>query len=375
MKLILWGIAGGLFFFSAAEAKSPVRAKASSFREVTPEVVSAVNRGLEYLAKHQEEDGSWTSDIGYKLNIDYAVTTFQKGHVGVTALACMAFMAGGHLPGQGPYGKVVEKGLDWMLNQVNEQGFITKHGSRMYSHAFATLFLAEIYGMTQRGDVRDALQKSVDLIVKTQNREGGWRYEAFSQESDMSVTVCQVMALRAARNIGVYVPRSTIERAIQYVKRSAVREDSSFRYPGSLWVGEEKGSFRYQVQENSRSSFPLTAAGIATLHGAGVYSDEDIRAGVDYLRRHHDEWSLLWGRQEFGHYFFYYGHYYAVQAMFVVGGSDWETYFTKIRNQLLEMQESDGAWPNREGPGKNFSTAIATLILEIPYRYLPIFQR
>lgn len=362
-----------LFAFSVLTMQ---QGSTTSSREITPELVSAVNRGLEYLANHQQEDGSWHGDVGYKLNTDYATIAEERPHVGVSALACMSFVAGGHLPGRGKYSATVQKGLDWILSIVNEQGYITAYGSRMYDHAFATLLLAEVYGMTQRPELRTALQKAVDLVVKSQNREGGWRYEPFSPESDMSVTVCQVMALRAARNIGIYVPHSAIERAVQYVKRSAVRESPTrFRFSTPNWDVDERGSFRYQAQDNSRSSYPLTAAGVATLHGAGIYSDEDIRYGVDYLRRYHDGFSARWGDSESGHYFFYYGHYYAVQAMYIVGGDDWETYFSKIREQLLRMQEANGAWPNRTGPGRNYSTASATLILQIPYRYLPIFQR
>ena len=76
----------------------------------------------------------------------------------------------------------------------------------MYSHAFATLFLAEVYGMVEREDVKRTLQRSVDLIVDSQNAEGGWRYKPFARESDMSITVCQVLALRSARNVGIHVP-------------------------------------------------------------------------------------------------------------------------------------------------------------------------
>jgi len=104
-------------------------------------------------------------------------------------------------------------------------GQITANGTRMYSHAFATLFLAEVYGMTDRADVKRVLQRSVDLIVDSQNNEGGWRYRPFARESDMSITVCQVLALRSARNVGIHVPITTIKNAQNYVYRSAVRSN------------------------------------------------------------------------------------------------------------------------------------------------------
>ena len=96
-------------------------------------------------------------------------TTQNAAHVGVTSLALMAFLAGGHLPDRGPYGKVLRDGLNFVIDCVGENGYITYEDSRMYSHAFATLFLAEIYGMTHREDVRTKLQKAVDFIVKCQN--------------------------------------------------------------------------------------------------------------------------------------------------------------------------------------------------------------
>ena len=344
---------------------------------VTEEQRLAVERGLAWLASHQNDDGSWSGKVGYKLNSDYR-TTADGPHVGVTALACMAFLAGGHLPGRGEYGEVVERGLSSVLAAAQEDGYITANGTRMYSHAFATLFLAEIYGMTHRQDVRRKLQKAVDFIVTTQNEEGGWRYVPFAPESDMSIVVCQVLALRAARNIGIRVPKATVDRAAQYVVESAITENTHRAFHTSMFL-DEIGSFHYQRGRGSRSSFPLTAAGVTALHGVGIYSDDAIRRGLDYLRHHLDEFNAQFGRQVNGHYFFWYGHYYGVQAMYTAGTASqinyWEPYFEKVRTELLDMQSPDGSFPNRTGPGPAFGTAMGVLILEIPYRFLPIFQR
>ncbi len=343
---------------------------------VTPDQRTAVERGLDWLSEHQEPNGSWHAKIGYKLNADYR-TTSDGGHVGVTALAGMAFLAGGHLPGRGKHGETVEKALNFVLNATQDDGYVTYAGTRMYSHAFATLFLAEIFGMTHRQDVRVKLQKAVDFIVDTQNPEGGWRYVPFAPESDMSIVVCQVLALRAARNIGIRVPRSTVDRAAKYVVDSAITENSRRSFHPSMYQ-DEVGAFHYQKGRGSRSSFPLTAAGVTALHGVGIYSDDAIRRGLDYLRKHQVSFNSHYGRND-GHYFFWYGHYYGVQAMYTAGTSYqinyWEPYFESVRSELLGMQNGDGSWPNRVGPGKGFGTAMAVLILEIPYRYLPIFQR
>lgn len=347
---------------------------------VTPEQEEAVQRGLTWLAEHQNSDGSWIAKIGFKLNNDFRYTADDKGHLGVTSLACMAFLAGGHLPGRGKYGKNVDAGLKFVLSCVQEDGYITYGGTRMYDHAFATLFLAEVYGMTSREDVKSSLQKAVDFIVKSQNAEGGWRYEPYSQESDMSIVVCQVIALRAARNIGIRVPRSTVERAARYVVDSAVLRDGvmdpGMGYAGGF--GSEIGTFHYQKDVHSRSSFPLTAAGVTALHGLGIYSDDLIKKGLDYLARNltgfNREPSPGYGPGN-GHYYFWYGHYYGVQAMYTAGSPYWEPYFEELRAQLFRIQRPDGSWPNDVGPGPAFGTAVAVLILEIPYRFLPIFQR
>ena len=337
---------------------------------ITPEQEAAVERGLAWLAEHQTDEGSWIGNVGFKLNSTYRVTAQGRGHVGVTALAGMAFLAGGHLPGRGAYGEEVERALAFVLSCVQDDGYITYAGTRMYSHAFATLFLAEIYGMTHRDDVRVKLQKAVDFIVKCQNDEGGWRYVPLARESDMSIVVCQVLALRAARNIGIRVPKSTIDRAIEYVVDSAVtggNRSSSYAYRNDL------GTFHYQKDTHSRTTFALTAAGVTALHGLGIYSDDLISSGVAFLNKDLDHFNRRCGDR--GHYFFWYGHYYGVQAMYTQGGPIWESYFTKLRRFLILHQRADGSWMNRDGPGDAFGTAVAVLILEIPYCYLPIFQR
>jgi squalene cyclase len=280
------------------------------------------------------------------------------GHVGVTGLAGIAFLAAGQFPGRGEYGRTVERAIDYVLSQVKEDGYITDNGSRMYSHAFATLFLGEVYGMTRRSDVREKLQMSIDLIVRSQNKKGSWRYLPFAPDSDMSVTVCQVMALRAAQNTGIRVPKSTIDAAIEYVKASKIQS------------GNNKGGFTYQDRPafQTRTSFSLTAAGVATLHNAAVYTDEDIQEGLEYLLSRLDQ--HVYYRN---HYFYFYGHYYATQAMFIAGSPYWERYYPVVRDQLISYQRSDGSWASNVG--ETFSTAMATIILQIPQRFLPIFQR
>ena len=351
--------------------------------DVTPASWKAARRGLDYLAASQNADGSWDGDVGFKLNQNYEVIERRRPHVGVTALAGIAFLAGGHLPDRGRYAKTISKCIDYILASVRDRGFVTDHSTRMYSHAFATLFLAEVYGMTHRSDVGKKLQETVNLIVECQNKVGSWRYEPFAPESDMSITVCQLMALRAARNIGIKVPRTTIDRAVDYVRKSYVDRNSTYLSTGHRmllpdpYYSIEEGTFLYQIfqDQNSgyyRSSFSLTAAGVVSLFNAGHYSSDKLKPSLDFILRKYDIVSSDRWR---GHYFFWYGHYYAVQAMYIAGGRYWASYYPKIREELIRTQRKKGNWENFVGPGENFATAVAAIILQIPYNYLPIFHR
>ena len=158
----------------------------------------AVERGLAWLAKRINDNGTLSTGMGGYSN-----------HAGITALAGLAFMQAGNLPGRGKYGKEVQNCLDFVLNSCTESGLIASDMTQgpMYGHGFATLFLAEVYGMTGDESVKEKLQKAVRLIQKTQNPEGGWRYQPVPYDADISVTICQVMALRAARDAGIKVEK------------------------------------------------------------------------------------------------------------------------------------------------------------------------
>lgn len=358
---------------AAIPAQETLRRGSSNELLIDNELRQAVARGHEWLARHQHQDGYWSQLVGYKLNTSYECPEERPlPHVGVTSLALMSFLAGGHLPDRGKYGEVLDRGLDFVLRSSQDDGQIQAYGTRMYSHAFATLFLAEVYGMVERDDVKEVLQRSVNLIVDSQNAEGGWRYRPFARESDMSITVCQVLALRSARNVGIYVPINTIRNAQNYVYRSAVRSnDRPYRFRSHGVYGDQGGSFRYQNREHTRATFPLTAAGVTTLYAAGEYDSPIIRDALDYLDRQVTSFSRQW----YDHYFFYYGHYYAVQAYYITGDPKWTNYFRTIKGMLLDRQQENGHWQCAVGPGDAFGTAVATLILQIPLQYLPIFQR
>ena len=317
--------------------------------EMTPRLDESVARGLAGLAATQNEDGSWDSG------------RFGK-NVAITALACLAIMADGNAPGRGVYGETIDRGLDFILANASENGLLAADAANgpMYGHGFAALFLGEVYGMTQGGGdtaraqrVHETLVRAVRLIERTQNEEGGWRYNPVPYDADSSVTICQIMALRSARNAGIEVSSEVIDKAVAYVRRCQ----------------NPDGGFKYQA-ESGASAWPRSAAGVASLYYAGIYEGDEIARGLRYL-----EANAMPGTgagMARAHYF--YGQYYAVQAMYLAGGEHWDVWWPAVREELLASQNADGTWTDRS-VGDTYGSAMALIILQMPKRYLPIFQK
>ena len=280
-------------------------------------------------------------------------------HVAISSLCAMAFMQAGNLPGRGRYGAQVEKTVEFITSATQESGLISADtvSPPMYGHGFATLFLGEVYGMTGDERVKEKLQKAVRLIERCQNDQGGWRYQPAPNDADISVTICQIMALRAARDAGIKVDREIIDKAIAYVRRCQ-NADGGFSY--RLNAGGFGGG----------SGFARTGAGIASLFYAGVSSGREIDKGLGFLRQYVPGRSAR-GDVE-GNYF--YGQYYAVQAMYQSGGQDWQTWYPAVRDQLLQRQDkATGLWSG-DVPGDEYASAMALLILQMPNRYLPVYS-
>ncbi len=230
----------------------------------------------------------------------------------------------------------------------------------MYCHAMATLALAELYGQTGDDLLKEPVKKATDLIVRSQAANGGWRYEPQPTGADMSVTIMQVMALRAAKNSGMHVPDSTLKKAIAYI-------NSCYR-PTS-------GGFTY-MPSSGAPGFARTAAGACVLYLTGEYEDDRLakmrKEGkpnpIDYLHKNFDSPQH-----------FYYGHYYAAHAMHQAGGKDWEDWYGRLVRYFVtsNSQAPDGSWSttNRREVGPVYQTSIAIIVLSVPAHYLPIFQR
>jgi len=343
VALALWALGTAGPAAAAEPGGDPERTAAAL---MTPATDKAIDHGLAWLAAQQHDNGGVGSG-----------TYFEN--TAVTGLAGMALMAGGSTPGRGPYGRQVNRCVDYLIASAQQSGFISMprgagHGP-MYGHGFATLFLAECYGMSPRPELRETLAKAVKLIENTQNGEGGWRY--FPQRADVadiSVTICQMMALRAARNAGIAVPKETVDRGLEYVKRCQ----------------NPDGGFRYMLSGGDRESmFPRSAAGVVALNSAGLYEGPEIRKGLDYLMQFLPRPGLVIRADTYHDY----GHYYAAQAMWQAGGQRWARWYPAVRDDIIARQRDDGSWPSYVSG--EASAAMYLMVLELPNNLLPIFQR
>lgn len=323
---------------------------------ITPAAQRVIDQGLAYLAEHRHPDGSFGDRPQY------------KGNVAITSLAALAMMAAGHQPGRGARGKVVTDALRFVLNQEDSKvpGFLynpnaSAHGP-MYSHGFGTLFLAEAHGMVHdkelRKELREKLDRAVKLIINAQNVEGGWRYQPKGNDADISVTICQIMALRSARNAGFFVPKQTVDKCIKYVKDCQDPISGGFRY----------------MKQGGPAAFARTAAGVVALYSSGVYKGPEIEAGLKYLMSFNKPNRPMHRDVPDLHYF--YGHYYAVQAMWTAGGSYWTEWYPAIRDELINRagrHRHDAIWS--DSICSHYATSMACIILQIPNNYLPILQK
>jgi hypothetical protein len=310
-------------------------------------------RGLAALAARQDGDGAYA-------------TEFQ---VAAQGLAGLAFLACGHTPKQGTYAPQLKLGLRRLLSYQDESGFFNDHKSRMYGHGFATLYLAEVLGMwgepREEDKIRESLKRAVSLIERSQGSYGGWDYlPASGGIADCSITVCQTMALRAARNIGIAIDTRVVDKAFAYI-RAAQADDGGFRYR----IGSDGPPMLRQV------TIGCTAAGVCILNGLGEYDTDSVRRGVDFLKKYY--------RGSFGSFTmapgvmspFFYTHYYASQALFRTRGTDWDTYYAYIAAELIARQRDDGSWTERECGGEIPATAMAVFVLNVPRALLPITEK
>ena len=307
---------------------------------INPATERAIDNGLAYLAKAQIKTGPNRGSFG---------NSGADGSVAISGLAGLAFLCGGNVPGRGKYGKEVKNCIDFIVRNTHKSGYIARSSNgygNMYGHGFAALFLSQAYGMTRKKSLEEKLRAAVKLILYAQNKDGGWRYSPTPTDADLSITVCQIMALRGARDAGINVPDKVRDRAIAYVKKSH----------------DPSGGFKYTLS-GGHTTFALTSAGVVSLYSAGIYQGKELEKGLEYIKKNKGSAG--------GHFF--YGHYYAVQAMWHAGGEDWNKWYPSIRKTLLGMQLAGGGWSASQGNA--YATSMALIILQMPKDMVPVYAR
>jgi hypothetical protein len=331
--------------FAQATGKPAAAAKDAVVVDASTEQI--INGALRWLASKQQPNGSWSA----------AADGRRSEHpVAMTGYVLMAFMAAGNLPEQGEFARSVRAGLDFLLDNLGADGqFRGVDGSKyMYNHGIATIALAELYGETRHPAMRQKLQGAIQLIVTSQSNEGrhrgGWRYQPKPGDADISVTVLQVVALRAAKNGGLDVPQQTIDDAVDYVKRCATGNSGGFAYQAGGWG----------------PGYARTAAAIYSLQVCGLYADPMVAKGSEFVFN-----------QKFERRHWTYGSNYAGPAQYMIGGETWQKWYDYMKQVLVPSVARTGdqcSWQDNE-VGPVYATACYASILAMPWHYVPLYQR
>ncbi|HVR85607.1 MAG TPA: prenyltransferase/squalene oxidase repeat-containing protein [Planctomycetota bacterium] len=326
----------------------------------------AIRRAVSFLVTQQDKDGAIQS------------RGMWANKTATTALAIMSMASVGHQPAdESAEGHCMRKALAYILRPENQDVdgyFGNADGSRMYGHGIITLTLAELLGMgadsPQDKLITERCKAAVQLILRAQavnkggSDEGGWRYTPDSYDSDLSASVWQVSALRAAKNAGIEVPKRAIDRAIEYIKGTYYSPRDASGRPTDL-----KSACAYGV--NGRAPiYSTAAAGLLSLQMCGRYEGLEVQSSADWLLETKPDPDGLW---------FYYGTYYYSQGMYQRGGRYADLAKKAAEDALLPRQASDGSWSatqHREvEAGTVYCTSLGVLSLAVKYHFLPIYQR
>lgn len=347
----------------------PCLAQQNDAPELTVKASQSIDKGLQYLLANQRDDGSWAAG--------------ENGEraTAITSLALMAFMARAEFPGSGPNGEALARAKDWLLKQAKDapNGYL---GSTMYEHGMATLALTELWGMTEVREDDDAFQKAiqaaVDVIVRSQTPLGGWRYQPNPNGgNDTSATATVFVALASARQAGIAVPNETIAKVISYLELAANPKTGGFVYvPSGQGVA-------------GTDTIGSTAGGAYAAQLAGARESEMVEGALRYLEERTP--GIFQGVG-----FFYYCHYYALQAMVQAGDERYAKWYPQIRDALIARQAENGSWVGKSTDKKHgaqaadkngvnlpstptkivgHETPMAIIMLATPYRYIPIYQK
>jgi hypothetical protein len=359
MLLVAWRLACSALL-SASFAQSPPAPRPFAGDRVD----QAVARAVDYLVFLQNPEGAIT----------------DRSHpTAMTALALLSMASIGHQPADPtPQGQAMRRALDYILrdDRQDDSGYFGgRDGSRMYGHGIITLTLAELVGhgadAEQDRRIIAKCQKGVDLILRSQQvpkksrLAGGWRYAPDSQDSDLSVTVWQVMALRSAHNAGLTVPSAAVDQAVAYLVESFTgdRDPNRSRRGNAIQAG-------FSYQPGSNPAFATTAAGLLAMQVCGRYDAPEVAAASDELLKFPPTWNERW---------VLYGTYYYAQGMHQRGQRHAQAARAAVEELLLPRQSKEGFWESGDGsernPGRVYCTTLAVLSLSVKFHYLPIYQR
>ena len=315
---------------------------------LTPQVREMTEKALAYLARTQDADGGW-SDTHYASN------------TGVTALACLAFMAEGSRPRIGRFGKPLNDGLEFLLKNVRKgSGVIAGKGCNpygpMYEHALSTLALLFACGdMPWRPEIPAVLSDAVEALKKSQRQDGGWRYLVTNVgNSDMSVTANVLWVLRTAKKCGFTVRQESIDSGVKFIEQCALPD----------------GTFRYR-QWGLHASPSLGGTGVIALCNQGRGEHPLIPRARDRIAYEYRRYTLSDLKER---RYFVYGAFYASLAMYMCGDPYWVPWFKRATQVLAAMQRKDGELYD-EADNTVYPTAMAAIILQAPLGCLPIYER
>jgi hypothetical protein len=332
------------------------------------DAANCVAAGLKFLAGRQQPDGGWlvSGDEGGSANNDW-------GRCGVTALACLAFLGDGHAWGtddKDPYAANVRKGIAFLVSKQDESGLfgpkvlpggVAPH--YMYNQGMATAALAEAYAMTGDPPLRPVAQKAVNYLLTSQQRSGGWDYfDLPGARADTSVTSWQLMALYSASQSGLNVAAGTFEKGLAFVDSMTDKDTFRVGYD-KAWSPAEQG-----VGNGS------TAIGLMLqLYLGRSPSAASVRRQAPLLLLSNlPEYDPKWTQKQKTENVDYYTTYHAAMAFNRLGGKDWDRWNKAMVKALKAAQEPSGCWPVDKWAsqgGRVYSTALATMALEVYYRY------
>jgi hypothetical protein len=330
----------------------------------SPETEAAVQAALKWLANNQSSDGRWDADrhgagreqsvLGHDRNGAGA-----KADTAMTGLALLAFLGAGQTHLDGKYKENVKRGLEHLLTAQAQDGNLAGEAEMfafMYSHGIATLALSEAYAMTGDTRLERPLRAAIGYTIRAQHPStGAWRYRA-NEPGDTSQLGWQLMALKSAELAGVPMPEKTREGMVRFVK--------------SVSSGANGGLASYRPRE--RATRPMTAEALVCRQFLGMTRDNPAanEAG-DYLL------AELPSAERINLYYWYYG----TLGMYQLQGDHWQQWNAALQQTLVARQVGEGSGAGSWDPdciwagygGRVYSTAMATLCLEVYYRYLPIY--